>query len=104
MKSYFTGLRYSNDEEKRQAVLEVIKPICSAFGITEYDYVINRAKHIERLVIEGQAIGCMCNSIGAVVTELVNYIWINIYVENRDIGHFQTQTLNVLKQYWIKGE
>jgi hypothetical protein len=101
MKSFRKG-GYSNIQEKREVVLDTIKPICNAFGIVDYDYVIDESKGMERLVVEGQAIGCRCNSINAVVDELVNYIWIVFYAQERDIGAFSTQTLNAIKRYWIK--
>ena len=65
---------------KRKTVLETIKPICDAFGIKNYDYYIELDDRDipvrERLIVEGQAIGCLCNSIGATVRELIGYIWI----------------------------
>lgn len=82
---------------KRERVLEVIKPICEVFGITDYDYILTNEK--ERLVVEGQEIGCSSNSIGATVMELLNYIWINTVAENRSFC-FQKQCLNSLKRYW----
>lgn len=85
-------------EDKRQCVLDTIKPICEVFGITDYDYILTKEK--ERLVIEGQEIGCRCNSIGATVMELINYIWIKTVAENR-YTPFHKQTLNSLKTYWI---
>lgn len=87
----------TQDKTKRERVLEVIKPICEVFGITDYDYILNNEK--ERLFVEGQEIGCRCNSIGATVMELINYIWINTVAENRSFC-FQKQCLNSLKRYW----
>ena len=37
--------------EKREQVLNAIKPICEAFKIVDYDYVIDYEKGIERLRI-----------------------------------------------------
>ena len=88
----------TNDKSKRERVLEVIKPICEAFGITNYDYILNNEK--ERLVVEGQEIACRLNSIGSTVDELINYIWCNTFADNRSLGAFQKQTMNVIKQYW----
>lgn len=90
----------TNDKTKRERVLEVIKPICEAFEITDYDYILNEEK--ERLVVEGQAIGCCCNSIGATVNELIAYIFINHYAKNRSLGAFERQTLKHLTKYWIR--
>ncbi len=93
----------TDDKSKRDRVLEVIKPICEAFDIKDYDYVHDKSKGIERLVVEGQAIGCGCNSIGATVMELINYIWIKTYAEERSLGCFEKQTLNYIKRYWKDG-
>ncbi len=87
-------------KSKREKILKVIKPICEVFEISSYDYIYD--EHRERLVIEGQAIGCSGNSIGAVVMELINYIWIETYAHNRCLGAFEKQTLNYLKRMWIK--
>lgn len=84
-------------ESKRKIVLETIKPICTAFGITDYDYILND-KH-ERLVIEGQHIGCACNSINATIRELITYLFV-VYASDK-LCAFKTQTLNQLKRYWI---
>lgn len=96
---------YTQDGEeyrklKRDKVLEVIRPICDALGITDYDYVCN--KHYERLVVEGQSIGCAGNSICATVMELINYIWVETYAYNRCLGAFEKQTLNYIKRLWIE--
>lgn len=94
----YTGDMENKYKQKRERVLEVIKPICDAFEITDYDYICNSKK--EHLLIEGQEIGCRSNSIGATVMELVNYIWINIVAENRSFC-FQNQCLNSLRRHWI---
>lgn len=88
----------TKDTPKREKVLEVIKPICEVFGITNYDYILNEEK--ERLIVEGQEIGCRCNSIGSTVMELINYIWCNSFAESRHLGAFEKQTMKVIKQYW----
>lgn len=87
------------DKTKRERVLEVIKPICDVFEITDYDYILTEEK--ERLVVEGQEIGCRCNSIGAVVVELINYIWCNSFAESRRLGAFEKQTMKYIKRYWF---
>lgn len=87
-------------DSKRKTVLETIKPICDAFGISDYDYILN--DKYERLVIEGTQIGCYCNSIGATVRELITYLFV-MYASNK-LHCFKTQTLNQLKQYWINQE
>lgn len=83
-------------EKKRIRVLETIKPICEAFNITKYDYTLD-----ELLIIEDTQIGCMSNSICAIVDELIGYIFVNIYCGHRCLGAFEKQTLNVIKRYWI---
>ena len=93
----YTGDRENSYKQKREKVLEVIKPICEVFGIKDYDYVCNSEK--ERLVLEGQEIGCRCNSIGATVMELINYIWLETVAENRSFC-FQKQVEKALKRYW----
>jgi hypothetical protein len=87
--------------DKRTEILEAIKPICEAFGITEYDYVINYKRGIERLIVNGIEIGCSCNSVSAVIDELIGYIFIKIYCRNRSLGAFETQVKNQIKRYWI---
>ena len=86
--------------KKREEVLKAIKPIMQAFNITDYDYVITQERH-EILEINGQKIGCSCNSIDAVINEIIGYIFVKIYCKQRYIGNFRTQTLNVIKAYWI---
>lgn len=93
-------LRYL--KEKRVMVLEEIKPICEAFGITDYDYEVKSTGQREILVINGTRIGCSANSISAVVDELIGYLFINIWCRNRYLGTFSTQSKNVIKQYWIE--
>lgn len=84
-------------ESKRKIVLETIKPICDAFGIADYDYILN--DKYGRLVIEGQHIGRCCNSISAIVRELITYLFV-VYASDK-LCAFKTQTLNQLKRYWI---
>lgn len=84
---------------KRERVLEVIKPICDVFEITDYDYILTEEK--ERLVVEGQEIGCRCNSIGVIINELVNYIWCRTFAENRCLGVFEKQTMKQIKRFWF---
>lgn len=86
-------------EEKRIEVLEKIKPICEAFKITDYDYHVE--KGIERLRINETYIGCSCNSIDAVIDELIAYIFVKRFCRNRSLGAFEKQTLNVIKRYWL---
>ena len=48
------SVEYYNN--KRNTVLETIKPICEAVGITDYDYEIDPKKLSETLVVEGTRI------------------------------------------------
>lgn len=87
-------------KEKRIEVLEAIKPICEAFDL-EYDYIVKEEGQTETLVLNGQKIGCSCNSVSAVINEVIGYIFVKIYCRDNWIGHFRTQTLNIIKQYWL---
>lgn len=90
--------RFEQLKKKRDEVLKTIKPIMEAFNITNYDYEI---RETETLIIDGQKIGCSCNSISATVNEVIGYLFVKIYCRNNYIGAFRTQTLNVIKQYWL---
>ena len=96
-----TKERYEELKNKRKEVLEAIKPICEVFNIKNYDYVIQETGQTETLVLNGQKIGCSYNSIEAVINEVIGYIFVKIYCRNNYIGAFRTQTLNVIKQYWL---
>lgn len=88
-------------QEKRTEVLKEIKPICEAFGIDDYDYIVSDKGQTETLRIGTTKIGCSCNSIYAVVQELVGYLFI-CYFRERALGHFKTQVFNEIKRYWLK--
>ncbi len=88
-------------ERKRLKALQVIKPICEAFGIENYDYIVKDTGQKEILRIGEVQIGCSMNSIEAIIDELVGYIFITIWCRNRYLGTFSTQTKNVIKRYWI---
>ena len=88
---------------KRDEVLQAITPICNVFGIKDFDYIVDADKQIERLKLNNTLIGCSDNSVSAVVDELIGYIFVMRYCRDRWIGAFRVQTLNVIKQYWIKG-
>lgn len=92
--------RFEQLKKKRIEVLEAIKPICKAFNL-EYDYIIKETGQTETLVLNGQKIGCSCNSIDSTINEVIGYIFVKIYCRNNYIGAFRTQTLNVIKQYWL---
>lgn len=88
-------------DKKRIDVLERIAPICEAFAIDDYDYVVDTETGGERLRIYGTEIGCSCNSISAVVDELVGYIFIKTFCRNRSLGAFGPQTKSKIKEHWI---
>lgn len=88
-------------EQKRLQVLEAIKPICDAFNITSYDYVVKETGQSETLRIGVVEIGCSGNSISAVIDELIGYLFLKHFCKNRGLGAFETQTKNVIKRYWI---
>lgn len=92
--------RFEQLKKKRLEVLEAIKPICESFKL-DYDYIVKETGQTETLVLNGQKIGCSCNSIEAVINEVIGYIFVKIYCRNNYIGAFRTQTLNVIKQYWL---
>lgn len=95
------GNRLEELETKRLEVLKAIKPICEAFDL-EYDYLVKTDGRTETLVLNGQKIGCSFNSIQATIDEVIGYVFVKIYCKDRWIGHFKIQTLNVIKQYWVK--
>lgn len=88
-------------QEKRVEVLEAIKPICEAFKIKDYDYIIQATGQREILKVNNVKIGCDSNSVSAVIDELIGYIFISRFCKNRSIGVFRTQTLNAIREYWI---
>lgn len=85
--------------EKRLEVLEAIRPICEAFGITDYDYEVNTETGSEYLRIEVTKIGCACNSMWAIKQELVGWIFLNVW-KDRTLGAFDKQTRKHIRQYW----
>lgn len=89
-------------ERKKQEVMQAITQICNAFGIKEFDYLFDEKQ--ERLVVNGTQIGCACNSVSAVIDELIGYIFVTRWCRNRYLGAFKTQTLNRIREYWIKGD
>ena len=89
--------------KKRAEILLEIKPIMKAFNIDDYDYIIKESGQRETLRIYDTEIGCSCNSIGAVIDEIIGWLFVKSFCKNRSIGAFRTQTLNSVKRYWIKG-
>jgi hypothetical protein len=87
-------------DAKKAEVLEAITPICKLFEIEDFDYIYDE-QH-ERLRLNDTLIGCSCNSVSAVVDELIGYIFVKRWCHNRYLGVFKTQTLNVIREYWVK--
>lgn len=88
--------------DKRIEVLETIAPICEAFNIKDYDYIVKESGQREILRIGEIKIGCTSNSISAVVDELIGYIFITRWCRNRSLGAFKTQVKNQIMRYWIE--
>ena len=65
--------------QKREMVLEKLKPLCEYFGI-KYDYEISDGKQTETLVLNGTRIGCTSNSFQGILDEVIGYIFINVWV------------------------
>jgi len=91
-------------EQKRIKVLEAIEPICEAFGITDYDYIVKEKELTETLRINQTKIGCSFNSTDSVINELVGYIFIMRWRDFRTLGTVDTQAKKIIKRYWIKEE
>jgi len=89
-------------ERKRIEVLKEIKPICEAFNIKDYDYIISPTGQTEILRVYDTKIGCSSNSISAVIQELTGYIFLQVW-RQRSLGAFENQTKAVIKRYWLKG-
>jgi len=87
-------------EAKKLEVMNAIKPICEAFGIKNFEYIMT--EHTERLRLNNTLIGCYSNSVSAVIDEVIGYIFVARYCKNRYIGAFRTQTLNCIREHWIK--
>lgn len=89
--------------KKRERILQEIKPICAAFGIEDYDYIVYcKTGNLEILKLGNTFIGCTGNSVSAVVDELIGYIFITKYCRNRSLGAFDKQTKNHIMRYWLK--
>ena len=86
--------------QKREEVMCELEKYCKPFGI-KYDYLIAETGQTETLVLNGQKIGCSCNSISAIIDEVIGYLFIKRYCKNRYVGNFKTQTCNRVKEYWI---
>lgn len=92
--------------KKRCDVLKTIAPICAAFKIDDYDYVVLEENDIfhETLRICDIQIGCSENSIEAIVDELIGYLFITKFCKHRNIGTFQSKMINAIKKYWLQDD
>ena len=90
-------------EGKRLKVLEEIKPICDAYGITDYDYEVKPTGQREILRVNDTRIGCSFNSVFAIKQELTGYIFLAMW-RDRGLGAFDKQTKNVIRRYWVDDE
>ena len=72
-----------------------------AFNITNYDYIVKSFGQTETLVINGTGIGCSCNSVEAIVNEIIGYLFVTRFKKFRYLGKFETQTLNRVTEYWL---
>ena len=88
-------------QKKRLQALESIKPICEAFNITDYDYIVQEHGQREVLRLYNVKIGCSCNSIDAIRNELIGFIFLRTWGRDRSMGAFDKQSRNVIKQYWM---
>ena len=88
-------------QNKRLQVLEEIKPICDAFNIKDYDYIVQENGQREVLRLYDVRIRCSCNSISAIKNELIGFIFLRTWGRDRSMGAFDKQSRNVIKQYWI---
>lgn len=87
-------------QSKRETVLETIKPICDAFGIYSYDYVVDGGR--EYLQVEDTKIGCSMNSIYATVRQLINYIWMKTEYPNVYLEGSEEEIYRRLTKYWME--
>lgn len=88
-------------QAKRLKVLDAIMPIMQAFEITNYDYIIKEDLQKETLRIGNTYICCSCNSIEAIINEILKYL-----IVKRDVylGAFDSQSKKRMKQYWLSEE
>ena len=90
-------------QEKREEVLRVIKPICNSFGYAddEYEYIADFNSNPKELLVIGDArICCTGNSIKAVRTELLGFLFIQGY-RDKDLGHFKQHIFNKIMVHYL---
>ncbi len=93
-------------EEKRMKVLNAIIPVLRPFGITKVDYEVNLETYQETLVIDDTRIGCTCNSIEAILQEVVGYLFIKTWVPPRILvsDPYVDHCVETITRYWVKEE
>lgn len=94
-------------KEKRMKVLNTITPVLRPFGITKVDYEINLETYQETLVIDDTKIGCTCNSIEAILREVIGYLFIKIWVPSSRILRYDPcveHRIELITHYWVKEE
>ncbi len=89
-----------NLEWKRDRILKIIDPICHAFGIDEFDYVVDKDSKNEYLVLPGGKISCTSNSESAIMDELIGYLFVKRYCRHR-AGYIPTPAINAVQRYWV---
>lgn len=91
-------------KEKRMKVLSTIIPVLKPFGITKVDYEVNLETYQETLVIDDTKIGCTCNSLEAILQEVVGYLFIKTWVPPRILvsDPYVDHCVEVITRYWIK--
>lgn len=82
------------EEQKKQNILNKIKPIANLLNIT-VDYTIGDREY---LTCDSQNICCSGDSEEAVFDEFVAYVFLKRY--HRHLGAFEKQVKNHLKMYW----
>lgn len=94
-------------EEKRMKVLSTIIPVLRPFGITKVDYEVNLETYQETLVIDDTRIGCTCNSLEAILQEVIGYLFIKTWVPSSRILAYDPcvdYCIGIITHYWVKEE
>lgn len=94
-------------EEKRMKVLSTIIPVLRPFGITKVDYEFNLETYQETLVIDDTRIGCTCNSLEAILQEVIGYLFIKTWVPSSRILAYDPcvdHCIGIITHYWVKEE
>lgn len=92
----------SSFDSKKERVIEMITPMLKAFKINNFDYEVDLENGKEILVINNQKICCTWNSMGAIKCEVIGYLFVNIWCKHRYLGTFETQSLNRVKEFWMR--